>query len=451
MASPTVAAQNKGGNTGSATHTINLPAGINAADQLIVVFLGINQSRTLDTIPAGWTQVGTPESAGSHSSTAIYYYTDGTEGYTGDGTDTISVTWSASNSGEHVSVRVSGAEDPATTAIAFAYASQGPGTSQDYNFPQVSPTASRDHLYLGGLIGDSTVVISTPPTNYTLTDTQAGGGASAAVSVIDRELTAQNEDPAVVTSGLSKADQFYIIFMAIAPAAAGTTTPQAVAATSTMTPALSRSITYVQTVAAAVTLTAVLARVVDYFRSLSVGSPMTPTLARTAEFLRSLSVSSTLTPVVSRTVDYFRNLSVTSSMTAALARANLFQVAVDATSTIVAGLSKLSVQGVTIAATTTMTAAMTRLSTFARSLAVASPMAVVVTKTASFFRTLAATSAVNSALVEGAIFLRTLATTVSNAASLITNFIPGTPADPADHLWHRAMGVVGKLFRTRGK
>ena len=171
--------------------------------------------------------------------------------------------------------------------------------------------------------------------------------------------------------------------------------------------------TYQETVAATSTMTPAVTDVMTALRTLAATSTMSPVIAKLATYYRTIAASSAMTAVVGKVATFYRTLAATSSMTAAVAR-RMYQT-VAATSTMVADLTKGLVQGITIAATSTMTAAITDVFTAVRSLNVSSTMTSVLAKAATFYRTVAASTTLTSAVQK----------TVSKYLSVSSTATPG--------------------------
>src|SRR5690606_36955639 len=100
--------------------------------------------------------------------------------------------------------------------IAWAF-SDGSSTNSDP--PNLSLGASQDALWIATRAGDSTVVATAAPTNFSNLQTQAGGGTSGASSnSAERSFTGSSLDPGTFTSG---SEQWVCSTLAIWAAPAG--------------------------------------------------------------------------------------------------------------------------------------------------------------------------------------------------------------------------------------
>jgi hypothetical protein len=113
---------------------------------------------------------------------------------------------------------------------------------------------------------------------------------------------------------------------------------QTVAATSTVTPSLTRVTTWVETLAATSTVTAGLTQLRTFYRTLAVTSPVTAVLARLNTFYRTLATSSTVTAALSTVTTRYRTLAASSTVSAGLAEAYLAVRTLAATTTAAANL-----------------------------------------------------------------------------------------------------------------
>ena len=210
MAFPQVAAVNGGINVVTSTsHTVNLPAGIEAGD-LLLVFFASDGYPTI-SFPAGWTQLFQTNSSFAVAFGAWYRIADGGEGAT------ITVTTPLGEMTAHTSYRItgySGTPEAGTPAIGFSYYPNPPG---------LTPTwGAKDTLWFACEGNDYTRPVTAYPTNYTdsrndYCDQYSGCGVGTA----RRELNAATEDPGTFTISLS--DQWVANTVAIQPAEAGWT------------------------------------------------------------------------------------------------------------------------------------------------------------------------------------------------------------------------------------
>ena len=204
MTFPQVAAVNGGNNTGSGTsHTVNLPAGIEAGD-LLLVFFASDGTPTI-TFPGGWTELF-QTSNDSVGFGAWYRIADGEEGAT------ITVTTSASEMTAHTSYRITGYSGTPEVGTRV------PGFSCYPDPSSLTPSwEAKDTLWFAceGNNKDSTV--GAYPTNYTNgRNDYAFNLQGVSVGSARRELNAVSEDPGTFT--ISFSSQWIATTVAIQPA-----------------------------------------------------------------------------------------------------------------------------------------------------------------------------------------------------------------------------------------
>lgn len=122
-----------------------------------------------------------------------------------------------------------------------------------------------------------------------------------------------------------------------------------VAATSSLTPAISRVVTTARSVVSTLGLTPAITRIASYARSIAASTTQIPVIARLVSYARTITGTTTLTPAINRVTNFARTISNT----------------IDATPTIVATRAFLR----TIASSTTVTPAITAARTVVRIIA----------------------------------------------------------------------------------
>lgn len=188
---PQVAATNSatsGGGT-TATHNVNLPAGITAGDLLVIVATAAN---TITAGPAGFTEIFNTTISGSVGMLTLaawYKVATGSEGATTSFTTASSVNSASS------SYRITGWQGTPEGATAD-------GTSANGDPPNLTPTWGNNRtLWIAGLSlrSGTTATISSAPTNYTdLIQTNSTGGTAANQvrgASCRREKLGASEDP----------------------------------------------------------------------------------------------------------------------------------------------------------------------------------------------------------------------------------------------------------------
>jgi hypothetical protein len=195
---PFIASTNESStNTAGTSHTVNLPANLIANDLVIVCLDKGSTAGTVNAL-AGWTELLDENSA--NGLYIAYHWCDGTEGAT------ISLTTSASTRSAEISLRITNAENPATTAPQIG--TTGTGTSATPDPPaSATPPSSKDYLFIAffgqaGEEADDDTWCNTPPTNYGPTPPlqkacgTAGTNLGGLIGLAYRQLTTGSaEDP----------------------------------------------------------------------------------------------------------------------------------------------------------------------------------------------------------------------------------------------------------------
>jgi hypothetical protein len=188
---PVVQARNSGRTTGNATsHPITLPSGIVAGELLLVVFSCDGTPTILP--PSDWSLLGQASNGTVVTGAFLWKIAEGS--------DTLTITTSLLQESSHISFRISGVFVPGTVE-----GSSANGSSTNSNPPShsMSLLGSRGRLWIATRSGDSTVVATAAPADYTDLQTQAAntsGGAST--NTAERTITgsSETEDPGVFTS-----------------------------------------------------------------------------------------------------------------------------------------------------------------------------------------------------------------------------------------------------------
>lgn len=247
-------------------------------------------------------------------------------------------------------------------------------------------------------------------------------------------------------------------FGAYSIAAGGTTTYKTIAASSTMTPSISKVGTWARTLAASSTVTAAMSRVSTWYRTIAASSTVTAAMSRVSTwyrtiaatttaaaalaygklYSRTIAATSTVTAAVSKVTTYARTLAATSTVAAALSKVSTWYRNLDVTSTVspvlstvatwyktiaatttaAAALAKTKIGVVAIAASSTMTAALAAVQLIVKQLDVTSTMTPALTKVATFYQTIAASTTVTAALTKVSTWYRTLAATTTVAVTM---------------------------------
>lgn len=155
--------------------------------------------------------------------------------------------------------------------------------------------------------------------NYTLTS--EAGFTGSINKTGNTVLIATTDDFATSTARTSKETYGFTLSGTAAPLTVvhsflGTATA---AATTTMTPTVSRTLTFARTIAATLTATPAIARTIAYARTVASSLDLTPTVNRTVAYLRTITSSITTLPVVTRTITIARTINATVTTTASAA------------------------------------------------------------------------------------------------------------------------------------
>lgn len=180
---PQVAAVNGGNNpVNNTNHTVNLPAGINAGDLLLVFFA--SEDAVTITFPGGWTQLF--QSTYENVTFGCWYrIANGGEGAT------INVTTSTAQMTAHTSYRITGYSGTPEAGTAVT------GNTQYPDPPSLTPTwGAKDTLWFAAVGNENKYTTTGYPTNYTNSRKDfANDYAGCGVSTARRELNTISEDP----------------------------------------------------------------------------------------------------------------------------------------------------------------------------------------------------------------------------------------------------------------
>lgn len=205
MAFPQVEATNHSAEGVTTTsHTVSLPANIQAGETLLVFFA--YDSATTVSFPAGWTEIY------DNIRLAIAWRkADGGEGAS------ITVTTAASKQTAHISYRISGAIDPTETPPEVSTGVFGGSLYPDPD--ALTPTGGEnEYLWIAATgTDDGRDLIIAFPTNYT--DGEAYQSAESylgcCIGVARRELEASSENPSTFT--LEEIEQWDACTVAVYP------------------------------------------------------------------------------------------------------------------------------------------------------------------------------------------------------------------------------------------
>lgn len=188
---------------GSRTSPYALPLPAVATDDLVLIVC--KGTANLST-PTGYTELINNNFSGSDRLQVWYRIVDGSESYTGDGTDTISFTWGTGsqtlNFFKHTIGSVDTGQPPSASSV-----STGASTAPDP--PSLSPGGTKDFLWMNA-IGVDGGTITDSPSGYSGTWWSGTGG------VAHRWVNASSDDPGTWT--LSTSRNWAAVTLAIWPA-----------------------------------------------------------------------------------------------------------------------------------------------------------------------------------------------------------------------------------------
>lgn len=213
MAFPTVQTRTTGASSATATsHTVTLPATINAGDFLFIAFTsggGSGTTVTWDNTTAGtWTTVANNNSGATVRGMLFSKVADGTEG-----SAALSITLSAAAQVAWTIWRITGCQGAAETSVST-------GSTATVTFGALAPSwGALDTLWIAVGHLNSSPTVSTYSTSYTDPTRIAGTGvARQTTESCERLLNTSSETPSAWT--ISAASNHVQYTVAIRPAAA---------------------------------------------------------------------------------------------------------------------------------------------------------------------------------------------------------------------------------------
>jgi len=178
--------------------TVSLPA-LETGD---LIFVSVGYHTGTGTIPtamaiSGYTELANDAINSTTRMAVLYRYVDGTEGYTGDGSDTVSLTWAGGAwlYTSHMSSAIIGGADPDDQAPSISSFATSSSTTTP-NPPNLSPGSTEDFLWFVPLaVGAySSQILLSYPTGYS--GVSAPGSGTNLMSVhAYRVLNASSENP----------------------------------------------------------------------------------------------------------------------------------------------------------------------------------------------------------------------------------------------------------------
>lgn len=189
--------------------TLNAPSGVSNGDLLVAVFAWDN-ARSVDEVGADWTLADDRGGSGGSDYAVYYLVVDGSVDYT------FSVSAATNLSG--TVFRISGAEDPDTTAMVHSAWTQG--SSGDIDIPDITPAANNSLLMIFAGRGEATISSVTPPSSPWTT---SSGGGSTYNTTKAAYRTLASGTPGITTVEYDQAWQsdVYGSMFSIAPSASG--------------------------------------------------------------------------------------------------------------------------------------------------------------------------------------------------------------------------------------
>lgn len=188
---PTVTRRSTGATSAADTlsHAITMPTGIVAGEILVLIFT--SDGNPTCTAPADWTKLGQTTDGTNAVTQAIFWKTAA-------GSDTCTITTSASEQSTHVVLGLANAGTPSGTATS--------GNSTDSNPPTHAPIQfiSDRYLWIATRGGDAQVAATVAPAAYSQLQTSTAAGANgASTNTAERLLNinpAFSEDPGTFTA-----------------------------------------------------------------------------------------------------------------------------------------------------------------------------------------------------------------------------------------------------------
>lgn len=190
---PTVVARgsDRTSTTNTTSHPITFPS--HAIGDLLFVHLAVDGNPTVNIgSGSGWTKLG--QDSNSNVVTGAIYWKIATSA-----SESLTLSTTASEQSSHTVLVVRPTTDYAIAGISGSNAN---GSSTNSNPPNHAPgVGEQNFLWIATRAGDSTVVATAAPTNYTNLQTLAAAGTGgASTNTAERQLTATSEDPDTFTS-----------------------------------------------------------------------------------------------------------------------------------------------------------------------------------------------------------------------------------------------------------
>lgn len=158
--------------------------------------------------------------------------------------------------------------------------------------------------------------------------------------------------------------------------------------------------------------------------SSTAGSVHYLTIIHNLQLNRSVAATSSLTPAISRIVSTVRSAASTLNLTPAITRLASYARTIAASTTQVPAITRLASYARTIAGTSDLTSTISRIITFARTISNTITTTPTILTARSFLRTIAASSTVTPAITAARTVVRIIAASVTTTASIVATLIP---------------------------
>lgn len=403
------AAQGSNNAGGGATITMTVPSGVVNGD-VMVMHISTRAGQTPD--PSGWTLV-VNGFYGATINQSCWWRVASSE------PASYSVTLQASAKASGVIIALSGADSTAPASAQYAGQANSPSVSCPAPALGSWSSANGIDLYVCGTAVGTT---AGTPTNYTAGASSASTGGSAASRTTSgtsyRSLTAVTTVGSITADfGASAGNVGQHVF--IKEASSGTTYFQTAAATTTLTPAMTRLNRWAKTVAAAMTATVSVSRVAAYLKTVTITLAAAVSISRIASYFRTVAVTTALALTLTKRT--FVTVAIASVHAISVTKGLLYLRTVAVASTLTISVVSTKVKLISVAAVSTLTPAISRVSSFLRTVAVSSGFTVGLTRIASYLKTVAVSSAFTIGISRGGSYLKTISVSNAWAASISKN------------------------------
>ncbi len=196
MPFPQVEATNTSAEAGDETsHTVSLPAGIQAGETLLVFFASDKASGGVGW-PGGWNEIFEVIEGTAVTLAVAWRKATGGEGAS------ITVTTGNANQSAHASYRISGAIDPTVTAPEASTGATHAGSANPDPDSLTAGGGSKEYLWIAVAgYDDGNFTVTVYPTNYdnNQLNSRGGAGLGCGVGVATDEVETDTQDPGAFT------------------------------------------------------------------------------------------------------------------------------------------------------------------------------------------------------------------------------------------------------------